>query len=207
MATAKVFAAFITPMLKKLRTPTQLTSRSTDRSRTFQSCRNYSRDWLLSSCWIISLHFGCCPISNQLTEPTIDWDGGAESLIGHIASCWQWWLGGSGIIGPISSIRYGRSWNSSASTQGVIRPWRFSPPLVHILLAWSSPLRPMRVDQVGAETRALRRTSRVGPWADPFPAIHGGLDTTADWTPWPEPTSIRRWYPGLWFVSAVNSDQ
>ena len=35
----------------------------------------------------------------------------------------------------------------------------------------------MRVDQVGAETRALRRTSRVGPWADPVPAIHGGLDT------------------------------
>ena len=33
----------------------------------------------------------------------------------------------------------------------------------------------MRIDQVGAETRALRRTSRVGPWADPFPAIHGGL--------------------------------
>jgi len=53
----------------------------------------------------------------------------------------------------------------------------FSPPLVHILLALSSPVRPMRVDQVGAETRALRRTSRVGPWADPFPAIHGGLDT------------------------------
>ena len=74
---------------------------------------------------------------------------------------------------------------------------------VHILLAWSSPVRPMRVDQVGAETRALRRTSRVGPWSDPFPAIHGGLDT-ANWTPWPEPTSIRRCYPGLWFVSAVN---
>ena len=59
----------------------------------------------------------------------------------------------------------------NASTQGVIRPWRFSPPLVHILLAWLSPVRPMRVDQVGAETRALRRTSRVGPWADPFPAF------------------------------------
>ena len=40
-----------------------------------------------------------------------------------------------------------------------------------------SPVRSMRVDQVSAETRALRRTSRVGPWADPFPAIHGGPDT------------------------------
>ena len=60
---------------------------------------------------------------------------------------------------------------------GVIRPWRFSPPLVYILLAWSSLVRSMQVDQVGAETRALRRTSRVGPWADPVPAIHGGLDT------------------------------
>ena len=39
------------------------------------------------------------------------------------------------------------------------------------------PVRPMRVDQVDAETCALRRTSRVGPWANPFPAIHGGLDT------------------------------
>ena len=31
-------------------------------------------------------------------------------------------FGCSDIIGPIGSIRYGRSWNSSASTQGVIRP-------------------------------------------------------------------------------------
>ena len=46
----------------------------------------------------------------------------------------------------------------------------------HPILAWPSPVRPMRVNQVGAETRALRRTSRVGPWADPVPAIHGGLD-------------------------------
>ena len=65
--------------------------------------------------------------------------------------------------------------NSSALTQGVIRSWWFSPSLVHILRAWSSPVRSTRVDQVGAEIRALRRTSRVGPWADTVPAIHGGL--------------------------------
>jgi len=35
----------------------------------------------------------------------------------------------------------------------------------------------MRVDQVVAEIRALWRTSRVGPWVDPVPAIQGGLDT------------------------------
>jgi len=72
------------------------------------------------------------------------------------------------LIAYIGSVRYGWSWNSSASTRGVIRPWRFSPPLVHILLAWSSPVRSMQVDKVGVETRALRRTSRVGLWADPI---------------------------------------
>jgi len=138
----------------------QLISHSSDWSWTFQSCRNYSRDWLLSSCWIISLHFGCCPISNQLTEPTTRPRWWYWKSCQTYCRCWQWWLGWSDITGPISSFRYGWSWNSSASTQGVIRPWRLSPPLVHILLAWSSPVRSMRVNQVGAETRDLRHRIR-----------------------------------------------
>ena len=59
----------------------------------------------------------------------------------------------------------------------IIRPEWFSPPLVHILPARSSPARPMWVNQVSTETRALRRNTRVGPRADPVLALHGGLDT------------------------------
>ena len=55
--------------------------------------------------------------------------------------------------------------------------YRLSPPLVHILLAWSTPVRLRRVDEVGAETRALRCNSRFGSCADPLPATHGELDT------------------------------
>ena len=69
------------------------------------------------------------------------------------------------------------AWNSAASTRGVIWPCQSSPLLVHITLGWLSPVHSMWVKQVGDETRALRRASRVGPWTDPVPAIHSGVDT------------------------------
>ena len=50
--------------------PTLRTSSNTDRSRTFQFCRNCLRGWLLSSCWSTWPPSSCCPISSLLIEPT-----------------------------------------------------------------------------------------------------------------------------------------
>ena len=63
-------AAFITLMLKKSDADTADITQYRPISNLPVLSKLLERDWLLSSCWIISLHFGCCPISNQLTKPT-----------------------------------------------------------------------------------------------------------------------------------------
>jgi len=102
-----------TRLLKFIETRTRwilkLTDRRTDLLYQYRASRQYAawrdkKDNTFCNC--SSRHFGrfaAAGLSHyisaaarsaiSLPSPPLDWDGGAESLIGHIASCWQWWLG------------------------------------------------------------------------------------------------------------------